>query len=98
MTKNIIDDEASEERTEQKIIRLTLFVDDQEESNNAIKVMKKTGLEFEIWNKNGEEGDYWTPPVLYAPEGIFKSLKNINSFARMRSANGGNCMLLSYAK
>jgi len=97
MTKNIIEDEMSEERPGQ-IIRLTLFVDDQEESNHAIKVMKETGLKFEIWNKNGEEGDYWTPPVLYAPEGIFQSLKNINSFARMRSANGGNCMLLSYAK
>lgn len=97
MTRNIIEDEMSEERPEQ-IIRLTLFVDNRKESHNAIKVMKETGLEFEIWNKNGEEGDYWAPPVLYAPEGIFESLKNINSFARMRSANGGNCMLLSYAK
>jgi hypothetical protein len=97
MTRNIIEDEVSEERTEQ-IIRLTLFVDDQEESNKAIKLMNETGLEFEIWKKNGEEGDYWTPPVLYAPEGIFNSLANINSFARMRSANGGICMLLSYAK
>jgi len=60
--------------------------------------MKKTGLKFKIWKTNGEEVDYWIPPVLYTHEGIFESLKNITSFARMRAANGGKCILLSYAK
>lgn len=97
MTKIILKDEVLEEESE-KVIRLLLFIDDGEESNHAIEVMEKTGLEFKAWNTNGEEVDYWTPPVLYAPEGIFESLKNITSFARMRAVNGGKCILSSYAK
>jgi len=97
MTKKLSKDEVLKEESE-NVIRLLLFVDNREESNHAIEVMKKTGLEFKIWNASGEEVDYWTPPVLYAPEGIFESLKNIISFARMRAANGGNCILSSYAK
>jgi len=98
MIKKILKDEVLEEEGSEKVIRLLLFIDDGEESNHAIEVMEKTGLEFKAWITKGEEVDHWTLPVLYAPEGIFESLKNITSFARMRAVNGGKCILSSYAK
>jgi len=97
MTRKMVKDELLEEKSE-NVIRLLLFVDDQKESNRAVKIMEKSGLKFKIWKTNGEEVDYWVPPVLYAPEGIFESLRNIISFTQMRAANGGKCILSSYAK
>jgi len=97
MTRKIVKDGLLEEKSE-NVIRLLLFVDDRKESNRAIKIMEKSGLKFKIWKTNGEEVDYWAPPVLYAPEGIFESLRNIISFTQMRAANGGECILSSYQK
>lgn len=64
-------------------ITLTLFVDDSDDSKQAIealKSIKETFTIYDVQSLNMTKGDEIKAPTLYAPEGIFRGWRQIQTF------------------
>ena len=73
-------------REVQSQISLTLFVDDGNESKQAIEALKTISEPFKVYDiqsLNMAKGDEIAAPTLYAPEGIFRGWKEIQTFVRI---------------
>ena len=67
---------------------VTLFVGKDSDSDEAISVVKKAGIETKIVNGTSETFDF-DPPLLISAWGVFDSLKSIRWFTRMATHSSG---------